>query len=351
MSENRSGAVGKPPTMADVARHLGISRQLVSIVMRDAPGASEETRARVREAARELGFAPHTGARTLRQTRSWTLGVLFVPAHAAEHEIVEAIYPLAAKHGYDVVLSALTDTRGLEASVEELVGHRCAALLLIGAPLEEGLMARLVDRVLVPVVSVGSGARNGDYDVIRSAGDEGMRAAVEHLVSLGHEEIAFVTLDSMPDGPLRRRGYESAVRDLGREVDLVTVPGDYRDDDYFEEAGAAAGLALLERPRLPTAVLVPNDSAAIGLLLTLARNGVRVPQDVSLVGFDDNPMSRLSAIDLTTSRQDPEMLARAAVDVAVRRIEAEPGTVRRTGELVVPTTFIARSSSAEPRRG
>src|SRR6185295_4403081 len=106
-----TGAEGRPPTMADIAAHLGVSRQLVSIVLRNEPGASDETRRRVREAVQELGFSAHVGARSLRRTRSTDLGVIFAPAHSTEPEIVEHIYPVAGTHGYDVILSAQTATR------------------------------------------------------------------------------------------------------------------------------------------------------------------------------------------------------------------------------------------------
>ena len=138
------------------------------------------------QAAKTLGYSPHMGARTLRQTRSWQLGVVFAPAHATEPEIVEAIYPAAAGFGYQVVLSAQTGTRSTVQAVEELFGYRCAAVIIIGGP---GLPARrsgsLAKRAKVPVVVVGSGERNSAYDVVRSAGDVGIALAVRHLVELG----------------------------------------------------------------------------------------------------------------------------------------------------------------------
>ena len=127
--------MGGQATMADIAAELGVSRQLVSLVLRDQPGASEQTRVRVKEAATRLGYSPHAGARLLRQYSSRQLGVVFDPAHATEHEIVQAIYGSAAEAGYQVVLSATTEARTGMQAVEELLGYRCAALVVIGADL------------------------------------------------------------------------------------------------------------------------------------------------------------------------------------------------------------------------
>ncbi|MEJ1109553.1 MULTISPECIES: LacI family DNA-binding transcriptional regulator [unclassified Kribbella] len=336
----------RPPTMADIAAHIGVSRQLVSLVLRDAPGASDETRRRVREAAQELGFSPHVGARSLRRARSKDLGVIFTPAHSTEPEIVEAIYPAAAARGYDVVLSAQTATRSTVQAVEELLGHRCAALIVIGSNLDHAGLRAVAERSVLPIVDVGYGRRNQFYDVVRSSGDKGIEQLVDYLAELGHKGITYVDPESMPPSTLRRRGYERAVKRLGMPSDILSMPGDYTDGSYFEEAGSAAAAMLLRRRKLPTAIVAPNDHAAVGVLHTLIRNGVRVPEDVSIAGFDDAPIARLSSVDLTSVRQDPELMGVSAVDAAVRRVE---GQKLRPRETVVDTSVIIRSSTAPPR--
>lgn len=340
-----TGAEGRPPTMADIAAHLGVSRQLVSIVLRNEPGASDETRRRVREAVQELGFSAHVGARSLRRTRSTDLGVIFAPAHSTEPEIVEHIYPVAGTHGYDVILSAQTATRSTNRAVEELLGHRCAALIVIGSNLDHAGLRAVTERSPVPVVDVGYGRRNSYYDVVRSSGDKGIDDIVTYLAELGHERIAYVDPAAMPPGALRRRGYDRATSRLGLAADVLSMPGDYTKGDYFEEAGSAAARILLRRPQLPTAVVAPNDHTAVGLLQILVRNGVRVPEDVSVTGFDDAPIARLSSVDLTTVRQDPELMGVAAVEAAVRRVR-DHGL--KPGETVVETALVIRGSTAAP---
>ena len=330
--------------MADIAAHLGVSRQLVSIVLRDMPGASKETRERVMQAAKTLGYSPHMGARTLRQTRSRQLGVVFAPAHATEPDIVEAIYPAAAGFGYQVVLSAQTGTRSTLQAVEELFGYRCAAVILIGGPnLPASETRALAKRAKVPVVVVGSGERNNAYDVVRSAGDVGIALVVRHLVELGHEQIAYVHCESMPPAALRLQGYHRTMAEAGLAADVVAVPG----LDYTEESGATAARELLERQQLPTAVVMGNDQEAVGALHVLARAGIKIPGRVSLTGFDDSRFARLSSIDLTTARQDPEQMGTAAVTAAVRRIDRP--TLRPSLSVVEPTLVI-RSSTGRARR-
>ncbi len=325
--------------MADVAAHLGVSRQLVSIVLRNMPGASDDTRRRVRQAADELGYRPHLGAQTLRQTKSHHIGVSFAPQHATEPDIVEAIYSAAAAAGYQVVLSAQTSTRSAAQTIEELLGYRCAALVVIGSDLSDQRMRRTAQQVSVPMVVVGGAKASSAFDVVYSAGDLGTRLVVDHLVGLGHRRIAYVSADAMASARLRRKGYLGAIGMAGLEPDVVSVSG----ADYAEEAGAAAARTLLERDRLPTAVAAGNDQQAVGLITVLGRAGVAVPREVSVAGFDDSRFAGLSSIDLTTARQDPDQMGRAVVAAAVRRLQEADAA---PSAHVVTPTLVVRSSTA-----
>nr|WP_240189138.1 LacI family DNA-binding transcriptional regulator [Nakamurella flavida] len=328
--------------MADIAAHLGVSRQLVSIVLRDMPGASDATRRRVTDAARELGYSLNLGARTLRQSRSRQLGVSFVPVHPTEPDVVAAMYPAAAALGYQVVLSAQTGSRTTGECVEELMTYRCAAIIVIGSDLSAGELADLAERCGVPLVVVGTAAPDPRFDVVRSTGAHGLSGATDHLVQLGHRAIAYVHSPGLPVAPDRRRGHLRAMRSHGLATDIITTRG----PDYTEEAGAAAARGLLARATLPTAVMAANDQAAIGMLGVLARAGVRVPQDVSVSGFDDSRVAQLSCFDLTTVRQDPGRMGAAAVSAAVRRADA-PALAPQT--MVVETELVVRTSTGPPR--
>lgn len=331
----------REPTMADIADHLGVSRQLVSIVLRDMPGASDESRARVKEAARELGYSPHQGARMLRQYSRRQLGVSFAPAHASDSDIVEAIYSAVASHRLQVVLSAQTRTRSTEQSVEELLGYRCAALIVIGPELDDDALRGLAAHTKLPLVAVDQGPGDADVDVVGSAGDIGMEMLVEHLLDLGHRNLTYLDAPAMPPAANRLEGYLRAIKRAGRKPDVISVDG----PDYTEEAGARAGRRLLARRSLPTAVLACNDQVAVGALQVLSRAGVAVPDDLSLTGFDDSRFAALSSVDLTTVRQDPEEMGKAAVAAAIRRIDKP---AERPARHIIQPTLVVRGSTAPP---
>lgn len=324
--------------MADIARHLGVSRQLVSIVLRDMPGASEATRVRVKSAAAELGYNPHQAARMLRQSSSRQVGVAFSPGNAAEPDIVDAIYAAVESHGLQVVLSARTRSRSMSRVVDELLSYRCAAIVLISPSLGDREIRELAARARVPLATVAMGAANPAYDVVISAGDVGVGLLVEHLVALGHRETVYVDTPRMPPAALRRAGYLHATKNRGLSSKVLSIQG----QDYTEQAGAIAGRRLLDGPVLPTAVLASNDQVAVGVMQVLSRSGVRIPEDVSVTGYDDSRFASLSSVELTTARQDPALLGRAAVEAVVRRIrkpEALPV------EHVVQPTLVVRGST------
>lgn len=330
------------PTMADIAEHVGVSRPLVSIVLRGAPGASDRTRARVLEAARELGYTPHQGAQTLRRARSRHLGVTFAPVHASEPEIVEAVYEAAGERGYQVVLSAWTTGRGEAEAVEELLGYRCAALIAIGSDLGHTRLGALARRAAVPLVLVGTGRPNRDYDVVGSDGARGVSAVVDHLADLGHRDVAYLHCPSLPSARERLEGFQETAERRGLRTRVQRVVG----HGYGEEAGSAGARRLLDLDDLPTALVAGNDQQAVGALWVLARAGVAVPQDVSVAGYDGTRLARLSAVDLTSASQDTARLGRLAVEAALRRVE-DPAL--RPTVISVRPHLVTRSSTAAPR--
>ncbi|MCQ8194986.1 LacI family DNA-binding transcriptional regulator [Streptomyces rugosispiralis] len=327
--------------MSDVAARVGVSQALVSLVFRNQPGASAETRRRVFRAAEELGYRPDTAAQLLRRTRSRQLGVLFTMRHPYDVGIVEALYPAAQKHGYTLVLNAMIATRGERQSMEELLGLRSEAVITIGATSSWEHLTTGVGRA--PIVEINPRTRAAGVDVVRTAETKGIRQAVDHLVTLGHRAIAHIDGGAMPSADQRRRGYRAAMRRHGLADHIRVLPG-----DYTEESGARAARDLLARPELPTAVIAGNDRCAHGLLGTLLRAGVRVPEDVSIVGYDDSQLARLSFIDLTSVRQEAAEAAELAVRAAAERLD-EGRTADR--DIVLDPTLVVRGSTGPPRTG
>ncbi|MBN9128147.1 MAG: LacI family DNA-binding transcriptional regulator [Paenarthrobacter ureafaciens] len=302
---------GKRPTLMDVAEAAGVSRALVSIVMRDAPGASEATRRKVQEAARLLGYRPDSRARLLRSSRTRLLGVTFSTSHAFHAEIVDAAYAAAGQRGYELALSAVTRDRTENHAVEALVDLGCEALIMISPTLDEQELAGFAARL--PVVSLLRDDVGESLDSVSSDDREGIRIALGHLTSLGHTRIAHVDGGSMVSGPQRREAYLAEMAGLGLEPRVI--PGGPTEED-----GIRAGRELQDN--LPTAVLAFNDRCALGILESLRASGLRVPQDVSVLGYDDSQFARLSYIRLSSISQDAPLLAGAAVDRAIQRLES-----------------------------
>lgn len=330
----------RQPTMVDVARAAGVSRALVSIVMRDVPGASEQTRQLVRAAAERVGYRPHTAAQILRRKTTGNVGVLFSPRYPFEVQIVEALYPEADRLGFQLVLGAMTDSRDLDRSVEELLRQRCEAVVLVGLDRPDAWFSDLQDRVAL--VRVGRLPSRAGVDVVRSDERHGIESALDHLVALGHRHIAFLGGGDMPGASERLRAYRVGMKRRGLLNAIQVLSGDYTD-----EAGAAAARSLLSAGSLPTAVLAANDWSAAGLVIEFSRNDVRVPRDVSVVGYDDSDLARRSYLDVTSVRQDPVGLAALVFEAIDRRLQhpSDP-----PAEFVLPTTLAVRGSTAAPRR-
>ena len=300
------------PTLQDVAERAGVSRALVSIVMREVPGASAATRVRVRQAADEIGYRPDPRARMLRSQRTKLLGVVFTPGQEFHAGLIDGVYCAAEARGYDVVMSCVTVHHDERRAVRTLLDDRCEALILIGSELP---IRDLVDvDTRLPVVALARKARK--VDSVRSDDAFGAALAVEHLVGLGHRALVYLDGGRAPGAAERRNGFRQGRSRCGRRRRRSSA------------AASPSAKARPPRPRLlaapeplPTAVFAFNDRCALGLIDVLIRAGVRVPDDVSVVGFDDSPLAGLAHVDLTTIGQDTARLAELAVARAVDRIE------------------------------
>ncbi len=339
MAESPQPGRDRRPTLTDVAARAGVSTALVSTVMRDVPGASAATRQRILQAAEDIGYRPDARARLLRSNRSRLIGVTFGVQHAFHGDLVSGLYDAADATGYEIALSAVTPSRDERRAVGSLLQDRCEAMILLGPQSPAGYLAELGEGC--PVVVVARPVNDRRVDVVRTADDDGLEQAVDHLVALGHRSIAHIDGGRAPGAAERRRGYRRAMHRHGLDADIRIVPG-----GLSEEEGAQAARTLLTAESRPTAVAVFNDRAATGVLDVLRASGLAVPGDLSVVGFDDSRLARLSHIDLTTVAQDARRIAALAVDRAIDRIHGTP-VVRR--EIVIPPHLIVRGTTAAYR--
>ena len=327
------------PTMQDIADKIGVSKALVSLVFRNAPGPSAETRQRVLAAADELGYRVNRAAALMTARRSHLIGVMANIRNSFHAEIVEHIVASADHAGYEVVLGAVTPTHGESKVVETLLDFRCEGLLLIGPELGTAVLASLGEQL--PTVVIGRRISARSVDVVRTADARGIRTVVDHLVGLGHANIVHISGGSGIIAADRRNGYLRAMRRHGISDSAHVI-----EADFTETAGLAAATDMLAA-ELPTAVVCANDRIAIGVLDALRRAGVDIPSDVSVTGYDDSVLARLGHIDLTTVSQQPRDQAQRAIEAVVARLDS--GRTEATSSVLDPQMVI-RGTTAAPRR-
>ncbi|PSJ47315.1 transcriptional repressor PurR [Zobellella endophytica] len=335
-------------TIKDVAKLARVSTSTVSHVLNKTRFVSPEITERVESAIETLHYAPSALARSLKVNQTRTLGMLVTTsANPFFAEVVQGVEQRCFELGYSLVLC---NTRGdkarLNASMEMLLQKRVDGVILMCTQAHLG--AKVFDRYpSVPLVLADWGPMDLGADLIQDSGQQGGRLATEHLISLGHRHIGCIT------GPTGKRaaeerlaGYRAAMEQAG-----LAVRPEWIAEGDFELAGGKAAMArLLERSERPTAVFVGNDMMAVGALRALADAGLKVPQDMSLVGYDNIELARYLVPALTSIEQPKARLGALAVDTLLARIQA-PDSPRRV--LTLTPELVVRESSAAlaiPRR-
>lgn len=330
----------RPPGMNDVAKLAGVSHQTVSRVLNDHPSVRPETRARVIAAIADLGYRRNSAARALVTAKSGVIGVittgssLFGPQRA-----LIAIEEAAREAGYFVSMATIKrpNARNMSELLDHLVGQAVEGIVVI-APQTEVIDAVLSFATPVPVV-LYSGAQSASLGVQTVSLDqvEAGRMAVRHLAELGHTRIAHVSgpLD-WTDAKERLTGWKQECKDLG----LQAVP--LVQSDWSAERGYEAGVHLV-RSGAPTAVFAANDMIALGLIRAFTELGLRVPQDISVIGVDDMPGASNFIPPLTTIHHHFAHLGRKIIESLLTVLDGgEPAQVVLKPDLVV------RSSTAAP---
>lgn len=325
--------------MADVARVAGVSHQTVSRVLNDHPNVSDRTRMRVLAAIQELGYRPNRAARALATGRSDTVGIiaqgstLYGPA-----SMQTAFGQAAADAGFAVTAASVRElnAQSISRAVDGLLAQRVAGIAVL-APVATPDVALASIAQDLPVVLIDAGGDAG-RSVVCVDQALGARLATEHLLGLGHATVWHVSgpagwFDSMG----RVEGWRQALEDAGREVPPL-LPA-----DWTAAAGYDAGQVVARMPDV-TAVFAANDHLALGILRALGERGRRVPEDVSVVGFDDVPESAYFRPPLTTVRQDFAALALTALDVLLGHVNGD-SVQRRT---TIRPELVVRSSTAPP---
>lgn len=327
--------------MEDVAELAGVSRALVSLVVRGSDKVSVESRGKVLAAAAELGYRPNAMARNLARRSTRMLGVVLHELHNPFYaEIMEGIDERAEQLGYDVLIgTGGSRPRGEQASLEVFLQLRTDGLILVGPQLPTRSIT--LAAAVVPTVVVARALHAALVDTIVNDDRLGASLAVRYLAGLGHERILHIDGGKGANAAARRGGYEAAMRALGLAAEIRVVRGDYTD-----RAGVAAAELVLAGGPLPTAIFAANDFAAVGVRDRLEDSGVRIPEDVSLVGYDDTFLAGLHHVELTTVNQPRRLMGQLAVTALVERIEG--GRIAAVTHRLAPS-LIVRRSAAPPR--
>jgi len=330
----------KQPTILDVAREAGVSKSLVSLVMRDSDRVGASSREAVLQAADKLGYRPNAAARTMVRQRSYVIGVMLSDLHNPFYaDVIDGIDMAATDAGYRSILT--TGNRVAERerlAVTTLLEMRVDGLIMV-SPVVSRDCAIGASRS-VPTVVVGKATRAPTVDSVTNDDRLGATMVVDHLVDLGHRRIAHIDGGVGAGSQPRRTGYKRSMQNHGLETEIRAVQGG------FTEEGGSAGMRslLVDGPR-PTAVFVANDLAAIGVLEVLAGEGLSVPGDISVVGYDNTALAASHRLGLTTIDQPRHDMGRMAAGLILTKIDEDSAPASHA---VLSPKLVVRESTAPP---
>lgn len=349
-------------TIYDVAARAEVSIKTVSRVMNNEPNVRQEMRERVLEAAGALGYAPNLSARSLAGSRSFLIAVFVDASLTLDHWRSER----GSDYLQRIQLGATVETRGAGYHLlVELIDHdgprvRQEVGALLGALKPDGVILtppscdndvvlELLDKAGIPYVRLGPEKPEGLGPRVHMDDVAAAREMTEHLADLGHTRIGFITGDQRYGASqARREGYVAAMKARGLKVDKAWI----RKGDFTFESGHAAAKDLLALTDRPTAIFASSDEMAVGVLAAMAEADLSAPGDISVAGFDDSPVSRLSRPQLTTIRQPLVEMSTLAAKMLINGVARHStGEARPPRDELLPFTLIHRASTASPPKG
>ena len=337
-------------SIKDVAREAGVSASTVSYVLNDTPteSISEETRKRVMAAVQKLGYVPNLNARSLSSRRSNLIGVLipqtepgkeFMFSNPFYGELLSSIEYTARQNGYHLLLSGTEEDQSY---LNVAQNRGVDGILIVGTYPGENLNE--LKRIGVPIVLVDSYVKDPDFHTIGIEDKEGARMATRYLIGKGHKRIAFISGSIRENGVniKRYQGYCDALKEAGLEVDESAVYSGTVDYEY----GLTAAAQYAERGRKQTAAFVTADVISMGFVKGLTQQGIRVPEDLSIVSFDDVYLANMAYPSLTTVHQEIGEKGRKAVELV---LEAAKAKEHKHTECILPLHLVERDSVREWR--
>lgn len=330
------------PTIKDVARLANVSIATVSRVVNEDGVVSPELEKRVREAISELGYRRNAMARHLRRSQSLTLGVL-IPDSSNPYfaELTKGVEDYCFSKGYTVVVcNTAENAHKTEAYITTLAEHRIAGFILVSTADVNGQLLGLVGEGY-PIVLADRPQPDLDVDSVTSDNYAGGAQAIHHLVQLGHRRIGIVAgFSPLRTVQARRAGAMEALREAGITPQEELI---YEGGDYLPGSGYESARTLLSLAEPPTAIFAFNDLMAFGILNYAQEHGIQVPEQLSVVGFDDIAMASYAVPSLTTIAQPKYELGKKVAEVLLKRINGDKSP---HVALELPTTLVVRKSTA-----
>ncbi|MNW37327.1 HTH-type transcriptional repressor PurR [compost metagenome] len=327
-------------TIYDIAKATGLSPTTVSKVFNQYSDVSEKTRRKILEASEQMGYIPNAQARTLTTKRSWMIGVLYIESsgagllHPYFGGVIEGFKKVATSKGYDLMFISKHIGGKKGGYLEHCKLRGIDGVVVVLPDYTDPYFKELLDSD-IPCVLLDQ--ESDLKSTISSNNMDGSKQAVDYLYGLGHRSIAHISGGTTYAGEQRLQGYLKAMEQLGLTVlPEHIIQGSY---DYTVESGQKAMEQLLSLEHLPTAVFVAGDNLAVGAMLAMKKHGLNVPEDMSIVGYDDIEMAKYLTPALTTIRQNTYALGSRAADMLICSIEggseARPQTDQIAVELVV----------------
>ncbi len=338
-----------PATIVDVARRAGVSTATVSRVLQGSPVVRETTRERVQRAVTELSYAPSAIARGLVTRRTRGIGLVITTiADPFFPDIVRGVEETALDNGYGVFLCNSNNDPDRELAVVRLLWERRADAIVVAASRVGSFYHAHLQRIKVPLVLINN-QQSGDYTYSVATDDVGGgHLATSYLLGLGHRCIAYIHGPSANYATFRRhQGYEAALREGGITPDPAAVV----QSNGSTQGGAQAMGELLQRRPRPTAVFCYNDMTAIGAMRAIRAAGLRVPTDISVMGYDDVALAAYVHPPLTTIAQQKYELGRRAMLLALELLahpSQEPASAGTVSNVLLSATLVERESCAPP---
>lgn len=331
-------------TIYEIAKIAGVSPTTVSKVINNYPDVSDKTRAKIQKILQEENFLPNSQAQFLSTKRTWTLGIVYFEdlrvglSHPFFSGVIEAFKRQADKQGYSLLFGSKNDRLKNDTFLEYFKYRAVDGIAIICTDPNDKETLELIESDF-PIVVIDMVNKN--TSTVASDNMEGCYLAVKYLYDLGHRKIAYIEGTSKSDNwasVTRRKGYEKAMKRLGLDI----IDGYIADGVNFDVSGGYNAMkGLLKHKEIPTAVFTAGDKIAIGAIDALKDEGLSVPDDMSIVGYDDIELARYITPKLTTIRQDRVEIGKTAVDLLVKQINER---TKLQINKIIPVKLVERDS-------